>query len=232
MAIGILTTSDIAAQVAAVKFIVQLAEPDTFKNRSVFLAGSFNGWSPHDSLYIMKQETETTYSLLVPLFEGKLYSYKYTRGNWNTVETKTNDSDISNRRMYSTNGAVIYDTVLKWKAPPVPKTLSPQMQRLVAMRDSARLELQLTLNKLLVVLRQYNENMLAPQPDERRHKKLNKETMNIIGQLYETIESKVWAMGKSLSPEQKEKILAAIKTPNGSKDLLTTLGNAYGEALK
>jgi hypothetical protein len=70
------------SQVAAVKFIVKVPAPDTSKNRNVFLAGSFNGWSSHDSLYIMNRDDETTYSLLVPLFEGKAYSYKYTRGNW------------------------------------------------------------------------------------------------------------------------------------------------------
>ena len=107
MVIGMLATNSAAAQVAAVKFTVKVPRPDTFTDRNVFLAGSFNGWSSHDSFYIMKQEDETTYSLLVPLFQGKPYTYKYTRGSWNNVETKINDSDISNRRLYSNNGAVI-----------------------------------------------------------------------------------------------------------------------------
>jgi hypothetical protein len=220
------------SQVAAVKFIVKVPEPDTSKNRNVFLAGSFNGWSSHDSLYIMNRDDETTYSLLVPLFEGKTYTYKYTRGNWNTVEIRTDDSDITNRRLYSRNGIVLYDTVSRWKSPVQPKSPSFQMQKLMAMRDSAKLELQSTLNKLLVILKHYNEAMLAPQPNERLRKKLNKQTMEQVTKLYRTIESKVWEMGTSLSPEQKQKILTAMKNSNGSKDFLGSLGKAYGEALK
>ena len=220
------------SQVAAVKFIVKVPEPDTSKNRNVFLAGSFNGWSSHDSLYIMNREDETTYSLLVPLFEGKTYTYKYTRGNWNTVEIRADDSDIMNRHLYSHNGAVQYDTVYKWKSPAQQKSLSPQMQKLMAMRDSTKIELQKTLDKLIAVLRQYNEAMLAPQPNEHLHKKLNKQAMEQVTRLYKTIESKVWEMGTSLAPEQKQKILTAMKESSGSKDFLGMLGKAYGEALK
>jgi hypothetical protein len=56
--------------------------------------------------------------------------------------------------------------------------------------------------------------------------------MQQVTKLYRTIESKVWEMGTSLSPEQKQKILTAMKNSNGSKDFLGSLGKAYGEALK
>jgi hypothetical protein len=180
----------------------------------------------------MNREDEITYSLLVPLFEGKTYTYKYTRGNWNTVEIREDDSDITNRHLYSHDGIVHYDTVSKWKSPAQQKSLSPQMQKIMAMRDSTKIELQKTLDKLIVVLKQYNEAMLAPQPNERVHKKLNKQAMEQVTRLYKTIESKVWEMGTSLSPEQKQKILKTIKDSNGTKDFLGTLGKAYGEALK
>ena len=229
---GLLELKSVSGQVAAVKFIVTIPAPDTSKNRTIFLAGSFNGWSSHDSLYIMNRESESTYSLLVPLFEGRPYTYKYTRGNWNTVETRANDSDVANRRLLSRDGMMVYDTVAKWKRPAEAKAPSPQMQRLLAMRDSAKIEMQSTLDKLLGVLKEYNENMLAPKPSDRTRKKLNKQTIDMLGQLYGTLESLVWQIGMSLSPEQKEKVLNAIKSPDASKDLLKTLGNAYGEALK
>jgi hypothetical protein len=106
------------------------------------------------------------------------------------------------------------------------------MQKLMAMRDSAKIEIQTTLDKFLVTLKQYNEAMLAPTPNERVHKKLNKQAIDQVTKLYKTIESKVWQMGTSLSPEQKQKILAALEKSNGSKDFLGSLGKAYGEALK
>jgi hypothetical protein len=231
---GIFTINSTNAQVAAVKFTVIVPPFDSQNNLKVHLAGSFNGWNSHDSLYIMKPEGGNTYSLIVPLFEGESYNYKYTLGNWNTVETKMNDSDITNRQLYSKNGMVIYDTVLKWKTPPAlqSKTLSPQMQKIMAVRDSAKAQLQVTLSKLLVVLKEYNENMLSPKPNKRLHKKQKKQTIEMLARLYNTVESKIWEIGTSLSPEQKQKILAAIKNPNNPKDVLTTLGNAYGDALK
>ncbi len=231
---GIVTCNSVNAQVAAVKFTVNIPQINNPVNQKVFLAGSFNGWSAHDSLYIMKQETANIYSLMVPLFEGVSYQYKYTRGNWNTVETKLNDSNIANRQLYSKNGMAINDTVLKWKVPPAPQSqvLSPQMQKIMAVKDSAKVQLQVTLNKLLEVLKDYNENMLASPPSKRLHKKQKKQTIQMLTKLYNTVESKIWEIGTSLSPEQKQKILAAIKNPGNSKDILTTLGNAYGDALK
>lgn len=199
---------------------------------SVYLAGSFNSWSPHDSLYTMNHENGNAYSLVVPLFDGIAYKYKYTLGNWNTVETKLNDSDISDRQLRSINGMTVNDTVLKWKAPIPPKTLSPQMQKLMAAKDSTTAQLQSALNKLLVLLKEYNENMLSPQPNEKLHKKQQKQTIGMLTSLYRTLESKIWEMVTSLTSEQKQKILAGIKNPNASKNVLTALGNAYGDALK
>jgi len=218
------------SQVAAVKFIVQVPKPDT-DSHGVYLAGSFNGWSAHDSMYLMNKESETTYSLLVPLFEGKTYGYKYTRGNWNAVETKLNDSNTVNRLLYSQNGQTVRDTVLKWKMQGT-QTPSPQMQAITAKGDSLKRQLQSTLNDLLVVLKNYNENMLSPHPSNRLHQQLNKQAIGIMAKLYRTIDSTVWDIGNSLSPEQKQKILDVIKNSGDSKDVLTTLGNAYGQVLK
>lgn len=229
---GVLMSASTAAQVAAVKFIVTVPEFPAEKNKAVHLAGSFNGWKANDSLYLMSREKENTYSLVVPLFEGKKYEYKYTLGDWSTVEINKNDSEITNRKMYSRNETSLFDTVLKWKMPSSSKSPSPQMQKVMAMKDSLKLELQSTLNRLLVVLKQYNATMLSPSPNERQHKKLNKETIGIIAEFYKTIERRVWELGTSLLPEQKKKILAAIKDPGASKGLLTTLGNAYGDAFK
>jgi hypothetical protein len=220
------------AQVAAVKFTVIVPGYSNQRNMTVYLAGSFNGWSAHDSLYIMNKETENSYSLTVPLFEGKNYNYKYTLGNWNAVETKLNDSNIANRKLYSKNGLSLYDTVLKWKDSPKATTPSPQMQKLAAVKDSAAKQLKLVLNDLLVLLKEYNQNMLSQKPNERLHKKQKKQTVEIFAKLYNTIEAKIWEIGTSLSTEQKQKILAAIKNSGESKDVINTIADAYSSVLK
>lgn len=231
--IGTFGSTFMSAQVAAVKFTVVVPELSS-PTDTVHLVGSFNGWRTNDSLYIMKKENENTYSLLVPLFDGKNYQYKYTLGNWNTVEINRDDSEIANRSLYSKNGVALYDTVQKWKMPKTAqqKTLSPQMQKLAAIKDSATAKLKLTLSDLLVLLKQYNENMLSPKPSERLHKKQIKQTVEIIAKLYRTIEAKIWEVGGSLTQEQKQKILAAIKNPRVATDPLNTILNAYGDTLK
>jgi len=220
------------AQVAAVKFVVTIPEISGQQNKAVHLVGSFNGWKPNDSFYIMTKEKANTYSLVVPLFEGRNYEYKYTLGDWSSVEINKNDSEIINRRVYSRNEILLYDTVVKWKMPSAQLSPSPQMQKLQMMKDSLSRQLQATLSKMLVLLKSYNKAMLAPTPNERQRKKVNKQTIHIISEFYRTIERTVWALGTALSPEQKKKILAAITSPGPSKDFLTTLGSAYGDAFK
>ncbi len=145
-----------------------------------------------------------------------------------------NDSNIANRQLYSRSGIILYDTILKWKTPPARQSmvLSPQMQKIMAIKDSAAAQLPSMLNELLVLLKQYNENMLSSKPNERLHKKQIKETIAIIAKMYESIESRIWEFGTSLTPEQKQKILAVIKNPGGSNDVLNTIKNAYGANLK
>ena len=228
---GMVITNCVSAQTAAIKFIVKVPESNE-EDRTVYLAGSFNGWNAKDSFYIMTKDSENLYSLVVPLFDGKHYQYKYTRGSWNTVELSQNDSSIANRKLYSRNGVSIYDTVSKWKNASEQQKLSPELQKMIAMKDSAVARLKLMLSDLLVLLEQYNENMLAPKPNARLHEKLKKETTQIISKAYLTIESMVWQSGTSLSKEQKEKILAAIKNSGNSKDSFNNIINAYATVLK
>src|SRR5437762_535357 len=124
------------AQIAAVKFTVTIPEIPAQQNKAVHLAGSFNGWKPNDSFYIMTREKENIYSLVVPLFEGRNYEYKYTLGDWSTVEINKNDSEIRNRTMYSKDERLVYDTVWKWKTSTPTMPPSPQMQKLLRMKDS------------------------------------------------------------------------------------------------
>jgi len=225
--------NSVSAQVAAIKFAVKV--PDASQGpTSVFLVGSFNGWNPRDSFYIMTKEKENSYSLVVPLFEGKNYQYKYTLGGWSTVEIDHNDSDIRNRNLYSRNGISVYDTVIKWKvsAAVKEKRLSPQLQKMIAVKDSAVTKLKIILSDLVISLKEYNENMLSPESSAKVRKKLNKQATEILSKAYLNIEDIVWQAGTSLTKEQKEKILAATKNSADPKDILNNIINAYATVLK
>jgi len=81
---------------------------------SVFIAGSFNNWSPNDSAYILRAEGNDNYVLELRLPEGKPVEYKYTLGAWTGVEKQSNGTDRDNRKFNVTKGHVQNDTVLCW----------------------------------------------------------------------------------------------------------------------
>jgi hypothetical protein len=216
-------------QLAAVKFIVKI--PDDTAARNVFIAGSFNYWHAGDSTYMMQKNSNGTYSILLPLFEGKRYEYKYTSGNWSRVEVSINDSSIKNRVFVASNRAVIKDKVEKWNQP-VAKAVSEQQQKLNAMKDSLLKKLQPEFNGLQELLKDYAQNMLDEKASMDQHLALDKKAEEKIGVIYSSITKLLWDVITSLSKDQKEKILALIKQPDEKKDFLNHFLNAFNKVIE
>jgi len=152
------------AQVSSVKLIVHVPPP---QGRPVFVAGQFNGWKAADSIYMMKKENDSTYSLVVPVYKHVKYQYKYASGGWDRVELALNDSGIKNRSFVCTsNKTKIRDTVAKWDTPKPQQALSPQMLRIKAMKDSLMAGLQPKLNEMQLLLREYILNLLQENNDD------------------------------------------------------------------
>ncbi|HEY0059466.1 MAG TPA: ATP-binding protein [Flavisolibacter sp.] len=80
---------------------------------SVFLVGSFNKWNPGDRSLELATLNETEKSITVSLPPG-LHEYKFTRGNWTTVETSEAGLDITNRVMDISGDTTIRVTVQGW----------------------------------------------------------------------------------------------------------------------
>ena len=102
-------------QTTSVKLEVRVPTEGLKKEASIFVAGSFNCWNPHDSLFIMQKISDDSYSLVIPVFEDKKYEYKFTQGDWGSVETAKDDSEMKNREFVSHKDLVVKDTVFKWK---------------------------------------------------------------------------------------------------------------------
>jgi hypothetical protein len=211
------------AQIAAVKVIVNVPY-DTVTGKHVYVAGSFNGWKAGDSLYQLKRDDDGFYSLTLPLFSNKHYEYKYTRGNWGSVEINTNDSDIHNRSFVSSNGLVISDTVAAWKKETKTEP-SPQMARINAMKDSTMSALQPQLNDMVNLLKSYVQNWLSDNPSDRVQKKLNKEAEKNLNYIFEQIVQLLGNVIATLSPDQKAELKKLISTPQEKNDFMTILGN-------
>ncbi|MBN1581867.1 MAG: alpha-amylase, partial [Anaerolineae bacterium] len=104
-----------AARAVAVTFNVTL--PDTTPDGDdIYLAGSFNGWDPAGTLMT---RSGLWASVTLDLSEGDQLQYKYTRGDWATVEKGASCEEIDNRTLtvvYGTDGTMsVADTVLNWR---------------------------------------------------------------------------------------------------------------------
>ncbi|MFC5468967.1 carbohydrate binding domain-containing protein [Cohnella suwonensis] len=83
---------------------------------SLYMAGTFNGWSPADPNYRMTKNANGTYSVTLQLPEQTRIEFKITRGNWTTVEVNLNGQDIQNRTYTTVGGTEAVNlTIQKWK---------------------------------------------------------------------------------------------------------------------
>ena len=73
---------------------------NTPPNSSIYICGNFNGWVPGDQRYKMKQLANGNYQIEVPVYKAPL-EYKFTRGNWLTVEGNSYGRPIPNRILSS-----------------------------------------------------------------------------------------------------------------------------------
>jgi len=232
---GIFFTSvmNVSAQVAAVRLTVSV--PGISSNeKGVYIAGSFNYWHAGDSLYQMTKISEGNYSITLPLFEGKEYQYKYTLGSWDKVEIDLNDSNIHNRRFFSSNGGNIADTVIKWRQPKAAEKVvkNPQVEKIMAMKDSTLAKLKPKLNGMQQLFRSYAQNLLQEKPSKKVHKRLDKQATNKIGNAYKDITQLLWNIFASLTPEQKQKLLSIVNQSAGQDDFINPFLKVLGEVLE
>ena len=70
---------------------------NTPKGSPLFVCGTFNNWNPADPAYILQyDDSSKTYFTYLPWGFGKV-EYKFTRGDWTTVETDSCKGEQTNR---------------------------------------------------------------------------------------------------------------------------------------
>ena len=80
---------------------------------TLFVAGSFNNWNPHNPRYALQKNADGTYQIGLPLNPGPA-EYKFTRGSWATVEVDDKNQQIANRKADLTFAREINHQVLAW----------------------------------------------------------------------------------------------------------------------
>src|SRR5476651_1936297 len=90
--------SSIASAQVTVTFKVTLPA-STPEPKTIYLAGSFNGWSAARKDWQLNADASGMYQLSVSIPAGS-YEYKFTRGDWDKVECSATGAPIANRTLH------------------------------------------------------------------------------------------------------------------------------------
>lgn len=96
-----------------VTIIVDDIPANTPMGDDVFIVGNFNDWNPGSETYQMKLNEDSSYSILLPAGYGKL-EYKFTRGNWMSVEKSLCGEEIDNRSYDISEDITIINKIESW----------------------------------------------------------------------------------------------------------------------
>lgn len=99
---------------------------------TLFVAGSFNGWNPHNSRFALHRNIDGSYQISLPL-SSEAAEYKFTRGSWVTAEIDAKNQPIANRKADLSTAREISHQVQAWDdqsgtaAAPKRHTATPQV---------------------------------------------------------------------------------------------------------
>jgi len=81
---------------------------------SVFVAGNFNSWNPGITGSRISTKKDAA-SIEIEGLPGGTYYYKFTRGNWQSVECLSNGNDLKDRALLLSSDTVITTSIEAWK---------------------------------------------------------------------------------------------------------------------
>ncbi len=102
-----------------VKFIVYKIPEYSPKDIRIFIAGSFNSWNPRDPKYMLKRNTDGSFSTTIKRQKGSI-EFKFTCGSWETVERDRNGLPVANRSFHFGIAKGAYYEIESWSEKNVP----------------------------------------------------------------------------------------------------------------
>jgi hypothetical protein len=92
---------------------------NTPPSEPIYISGNFNNWDPGDTKFILTRNSDSVYEVKLPKGIGEV-EYKFTRGDWSTVEKDPCGFEISNRIAFYGKDAIKNDTIRSWNDLPKP----------------------------------------------------------------------------------------------------------------
>jgi len=103
----------ILASCNRVTVVIDDVPPNTPLGDPIYIVGNFNNWNPGHEKYQMKLEADSSYSIILPSGYGEM-QYKFTRGNWGTVEKDICGEEIDDRKSYIDKDVIITASIKSW----------------------------------------------------------------------------------------------------------------------
>jgi hypothetical protein len=108
---------DMTIQVVKVPGTTPPSEP-------IYISGNFNNWDPGDPAYILQKNKDSILEIRLPKGVGEV-EYKFTRGDWSTVEKDPCGFEIENHVAVYGRQKVVMDSILSWND--LPKSGCPSI---------------------------------------------------------------------------------------------------------
>lgn len=147
---------------AHAQFTVRVIITDvaTKKGDDIYVAGDFNSWNPHDDAYKMKIFGATRRIYVFKDVAAGTFSFKFTRGSWDKVETSSKGEDVQNHEVSISSDTTFSYFIAGWHDdfPDKPKqnTASAQVQ----VMDTAFFMPQLNRSRRIWIYLPKNYNLL------------------------------------------------------------------------
>jgi hypothetical protein len=99
-----------------VTFIIDSLPEYTPLEDQIYIAGNFTGWDPGLPEYALQKNAENKWTITLQAQpQGTVIQYKFTRGNWETVEKGPNGEEINNRIFTYGNGDTVRIIIYNWR---------------------------------------------------------------------------------------------------------------------
>lgn len=112
---GVLLWISSLYSIAQVTFIIDELPASTPAEDQIYIAGTFNGWNPGDPESVLTLNTNEQWEITLSAdTQGVTIEFKFTRGDWGTVEKGASGEEIVNRLFTYGNGDTVWVSVLNW----------------------------------------------------------------------------------------------------------------------
>ena len=112
-----------------ISFFLRTKETD---DRPIYMLGNFNEWGTYDEAYLMVKQEPKLYRIEIEKSSlPSIIEYKYTRGDWSSVELTKEDNIAPNRRIKTASvKGHVFDDVCNWRRHwlPYKKPLIPHVE--------------------------------------------------------------------------------------------------------